>query len=100
MNMPKKSLLLPWAIRQARQQRRWTQVELARRLGVSQSTISFWERGIESPSVSHQVQLVTLMPEIFEQLARQQGDLLARLYRLERVVYGGKCSCQGCGCSG
>lgn len=97
--MSKKSLLLPGAIRQARHQREWTQAELAGRMGVSQSTISFWERGIESPSLIHQVQLVTLMPEIFEQLARQQGDLLARLYRLERVVYEGKCGCHGCGCS-
>ena len=97
--MPNKSLLLPEAIRQARIQRSWTQAELAGRLQVSQSTISFWERGIESPSLIHQVQLVSLMPEIFEQLARQHGDLLARLYRLERIVYQGKCGCQGCGCS-
>ena len=95
-----KSLLLPGAIHQARQQRQWTQVELVKRMGVSQGTISFWERGIENPSLAHQVQLVSLMPEIFEQLVKQQTDLLARLYRLERALYGGKCSCKGCGCSG
>ncbi len=97
--MTKRSLLLPRAIRRARQKRRWTQVELAQRLGVSQGTISFWERGVESPSLTHQVQLVALMPEIFEQLAKQHSEILSRLYRLERVVYGGKCSCSGCGCS-
>ncbi len=98
--MSKKSLFLPRAIHKARQQRQWTQAELAERLGVSQSTISFWERGIESPSLEHQVQLVTLLPEIFEQLSEQETDILARLSRLERAVYGGRCGCQNCGCSG
>jgi transcriptional regulator with XRE-family HTH domain len=92
-------LLLPKAIRKARQKRKWTQSELAKRLRVSQSTISFWERNIETPSLENLVELVKLLPEIFEQLARQEADILARLYQLERVVYGGKCSCQGCGCS-
>jgi transcriptional regulator with XRE-family HTH domain len=98
--MSKKSLFLPRAIRQARAKRYWTQAELAQRVGVSQGTVSFWERGIESPSLEHRIQLVMLMPEIFEQLAKQETDVLARLYRLERAIYGGKCSCQGCGCSG
>lgn len=93
------SLLLPRAIRTAREKRKWTQTDLAQRLDVSQSTISFWERGVEKPSLDHQVKLVTLLPEIFEQLAEQEFDILSRLYRLERAVYGGKCSCQGCGCS-
>jgi transcriptional regulator with XRE-family HTH domain len=92
-------LLLPKAIRKARQKRKWTQSELAKRLRVSQSTISFWERNIETPSLENLVELVKLLPEIFEQLARQEADILARLYQLERVDYGGKCSCQGCGCS-
>lgn len=94
------SLLLPGAIRLARERRQWTQIELAQRLDVSQSTISFWERGVETPSLEHQVRLVTLLPEIFERLAEQELDILNRLYRLERAVYGGKCSCQGCACSG
>jgi transcriptional regulator with XRE-family HTH domain len=98
--MVRTSLLLPRAIRNARRQHRWTQAELAQRLGVSQSTISFWERGIETPSLEHQVQLVTLLPEIFEQLAEKEMDILSRLYQLERAVYGRKCSCRGCGCSG
>lgn len=97
--MVQKSLLLPRAIFAARQKRQWTQAELAGFLGVSQGTISFWERGIETPSLEHQVKLVTLLPEIFEQLAEQEVDILARLYQLERAVFGGKCSCQGCGCT-
>jgi transcriptional regulator with XRE-family HTH domain len=98
--MFQRSLLLPEAVRQARRRRRWTQVELAQQLGVSQGTISFWERGIETPSLEHQVQLVVLLPEILEQLARQELELLSRLYQLERAVSGGKCSCQNCNCVG
>ena len=98
--MIEKSLLLPQAIGTARKQRQWTQNDLAKKLHISQTTISFWERGVETPSLEHRVQLVTLMPEVFEQLARKERDILARLYKLERAVYGGKCSCKGCGCSG
>lgn len=97
--MSRKSLLLPKAIRKARESRGWTQAELARHMNVSQGTISFWERGIESPSLEHRIALVTLMPEIFAQLAEQELDMVARLYQLERTVHGGKCVCQGCGCA-
>lgn len=99
IDVARKSLLLPKAIRKARRNRRWTQAELAQRLNVSQGTISFWERGVESPSLEHQIQLVTLMPEIFAQLADQEADIVARLYRLERAIHSGKCVCQGCGCA-
>ena len=98
--MLKTPLLLSKAIRAARKKRRWTQTELAKQLEVSQGTISFWERSIETPSLEHLIELVKLMPEIFEQLAQQEANILARLYQLERAVYGGKCSCRGCGCSG
>ena len=87
-------MLLPKAIRNARQKRHWTQIDLA------QGAISFWESGIESPSLEHLITLVTLLPEIFEQLAQQEAQILARLYNLERAVNSGKCTCRGCGCTG
>jgi len=93
------SMLLPQAVQQARKSREWTQIELAQKLQVSQGTISFWERGIETPSLDHLIELIKLMPEIFEHLAQQESRILARLYELERVVHGGKCSCQGCDCA-
>jgi transcriptional regulator with XRE-family HTH domain len=93
-------MLLPKAIRNARQKRHWTQIDLAQQLNVSQGAISFWESGIESPSLEHLITLVTLLPEIFEQLAQQEAQILARLYNLERAVNSGKCTCRGCGCTG
>ncbi len=92
--MVTKSLLLPKAIREARKKCGLTQVEMAMRLGVSQATVSFWENGTETPSLDNQVKLVSLVPDIFNLLAEQETDLLARLYQLERAAYGDSCSCE------
>ena len=90
---------LPRAIRVARKKRGWTQKELARRLGVTQSTISFWENAVEIPALHHQVRLVEKMPDIMTALAMQELNLLDRLQTLERAVFDGKCGCEGCDCS-
>lgn len=90
---------LPKAIRVAREKRRWTQQDLANRLGVTQGTISFWENGAEIPSLHHQVHLVEIMPDVMTALAMQELNLLDRLQALERAVFDGKCGCEGCDCS-
>lgn len=87
------------AIRVAREKRRWTQMDLAAKLSVSQGTISFWENGVEIPSLNHQLQLIELMPDILMALAFQELNLLDRVQSLERIVFNGKCGCQGCSCS-
>ncbi len=94
------SLLLPSAIREAREAHIWTQTELAKKMAVSQGTVSFWERGIETPTLTHLVALAGLMPELFEHLAKHENELLARVYHLERELNNGKCRCVGCGCGG
>ncbi|NJM39522.1 MAG: helix-turn-helix transcriptional regulator [Anaerolineae bacterium] len=94
------SLLLLSAIREAREAHVWTQTELARKMAVSQGTVSFWERGIEMPTLAHLVALAGLMPELFEHLAKHENELLARVYHLERELNNGKCRCVGCGCGG
>jgi transcriptional regulator with XRE-family HTH domain len=87
------------AIRASREKREWTQGELAARLNVTQGTISFWENGVEVPALDHQVQLIETMPEILTALAAQELSLLDRVQALERVVFSGKCGCEGCNCS-
>ena len=40
-------------IRQLRQERGWTQLDLAVRLGVSTAAVSKWERGLAAPRWKH-----------------------------------------------
>lgn len=87
------------AIRVAREKRGWTQSDLASMIEVSQGAISFWENNVEIPSLSHQLRLIELMPDILTALAFQELNLLDRVQSLERIVFNGKCGCKGCGCS-
>jgi DNA-binding XRE family transcriptional regulator len=87
------------AIRVAREKRGWTQVELAHQLNVTQGTISFWENGVEIPSLNHQIQLIEAIPDILMAMAIQELNLLDRVQALERIVFNGKCGCEGCNCS-
>ncbi|MBQ9377783.1 MAG: helix-turn-helix transcriptional regulator [Schwartzia sp.] len=50
------------AIREHRTQRKWTQAELAERLGVERSTVAKWESGASQPQAAHLIALA----EIFE----------------------------------
>ena len=87
------------AIHTAREKRGWTQGELATLLKVTQGTISFWENGVEVPSLDNQVWLIEAMPEILTAIAAQELSLLDRVQALERAVFSGKCGCEGCNCS-
>lgn len=86
------------AIRHARSERGLTQGELAARLGVSQSTISFWENGAEAPTVEHLIILALELPRIIDSFEGRERELLQRVLRLERTLFAGRCSCEGCSC--
>lgn len=90
---------LPRAIRAARREQGLTQRELASRLGVSQTTISFWETGAETPTVAHLIQIALELPEIVEQFTGRERELLQRVLRLERQLFAGRCACAGCQCA-
>ena len=47
-------------IRQLRQGRDWSQLDMAIRLGVTVSTISLWERGLRVPTLFNQNRLARL----------------------------------------
>ena len=75
-----------------------TQEELAARVGVSQGTVSFWERGLETPTVEHLILLALELPAILEDFGEREREMLRRLVRLERELFAGRCACAGCSC--
>ncbi len=96
MAVPERPLALP--IRSARMERQLTQGDLAAKIGVTQSTFSFWERGIEAPTIEHLILLALELPEIIETFDGQERELLQRVLRLERELFAGRCACAGCSC--
>lgn len=86
------------AIRRARHSRQMSQAELARCLGITQATVSFWERGIEQPTFVHLVRLAFVFPELAGLVYAIHEELIHRVERLERLVHGGSCGCGGCSC--
>jgi transcriptional regulator with XRE-family HTH domain len=97
--MDQKSSEFSNAVRTIRKDNQITQIELARLVGVTQSTISFWERGVEIPSFEHQVKLLSLFPEIFHRLDEEDRQSFDQVLGLERAIHNGKCTCPGCNCS-
>ncbi len=84
------------ALRRARQEQGWKQQVLASTLGVSQATVSYWERGVQYPSFEHLAGLVAQIPKVLHLVHQEELDLLRRLMRAEREAFAGGCACHGC----
>ena len=63
-------------LRQLREERGWSQVELARRLGVSQDVVSKWETGQVAPSGAKRYRLLVLFATPDPNDARQHSPPL------------------------
>lgn len=87
------------ALRKARAARGWNQQELAERAGVSQVTVSHWERGEEYPSFAHLASLGVALPDVLRYAHEEELNLLRRLMQAERTIFSGACACEGCGCT-
>ncbi len=87
------------AVRSARQRAGLSQGELAARLGVSQGTISFWERDIELPTLDHLLKLLVQFPELLDAVRTHNHEMLIQLRRIERIVFNGQCACRDCNCA-
>lgn len=86
--MQDKPRTLAQAIRAARVAQGLTQGALAARLGVSQSAISFWENGVETPLLEHLLRLALELPAILGRLDRHEWELLARVPGLDQGRFG------------
>jgi transcriptional regulator with XRE-family HTH domain len=61
-------------IRQLRQERGWTQFELALRVGVQPQAVYFWESGRRTPQVAQLRRLGELFGICSDEIARRRGD--------------------------
>ncbi len=64
----------PKTVRQFREERDWTQLELARRLGVTPSLVAGWEHGRAQPTLSHRLELARLFGVSVTKVALQETD--------------------------
>jgi transcriptional regulator with XRE-family HTH domain len=87
------------ALRVARQRANLSQGALAARLGVSQGTISFWERDVELPTLDHLLKLLVEFPELLDAVRTHNHEMLMQLRRIERIVFNGQCACENCNCT-
>lgn len=87
------------AVRHARQRATLSQGELAAQLGVSQGTISFWERDIELPTLDHLLKLLVEYPELLDAMRVYNHEMLLQLRRVERILFNGHCACENCACA-
>lgn len=71
---------------------------MAERLEVSQTTVSFWESGTESPRIHNLIALAAELPGILDSLGPRELELLRKAVQLERRLFMGRCGCPGCSC--
>jgi len=84
-------------VRELREARRWSKVELAARLGVSRQTVHFIETGKFDPSLPLAFKIARAfglpIEEIFVDAARHSAaghsPTTTRCYRFDRLVLGG-----------
>ncbi len=84
------------ALRRARQEEGWNQDKLAGAVGVTQVTVSYWERGVQYPNFEHLARLAARIPGILRFVHEEELELLRRLMRAEREAFDGGCACRGC----
>ncbi len=71
--------LLATVIRTARKRAGMGQAELAATLGIRQSSVSQWERGLTEPSKTHLTALMRILPSISDDLRRAHPGLAEAL---------------------
>ncbi len=86
------------AIRAERLRAELSQQQLAARIGVSQGTISFWERDVEAPTLDNLVSLIAYLPDLAKPIREHHFELVEQLRQIERALFDGGCACENCQC--
>lgn len=79
-------LVLGERIRRLRQERRWTQVELAEKLGVHQKQISAYERDVHAPSVDVLIKMAEVFDVTLDHLAFESRGKAAPMQIQDREL--------------
>jgi transcriptional regulator with XRE-family HTH domain len=87
------------AIRNARVRADLSQGEVARRLGISQGTISFWEHDVETPTLDNLIKLLAEFPDLLGDIRVHRVEAIRQLRQIERALFDGQCACGNCSCS-
>lgn len=70
-------------IRQIREQNAMTQAALAKRLGISRSSVNAWEMGITVPSTQYIVEMATLFSISSDYLLELDDNITLNITRLD-----------------
>jgi len=73
-------------IKQLRQEKRWTQEELANKMGIKQKQISAYERGVNSPSTDILIKLAEVFDVTLDYLAFAAKGQSAKLNIQDREL--------------
>lgn len=86
------------AIRNARVRAELSQGEVAARLRITQGTVSFWERDIETPTLDHLIKLLAVFPDLLGDIRVHRTEVIQQLRQIERALFNGQCACEHCDC--
>jgi transcriptional regulator with XRE-family HTH domain len=86
--LPKKggTMAIASRIKQLRQEKQWTQAELAEKVGIKQKQISAYERGINSPSTDVLIKLAEVFDVTLDYLAFATKGQKAKLNIQDREL--------------
>lgn len=87
------------SIRRERMRANLSQEELAKRVGITQGTISFWEHDIETPTLDNLIKLLGEFPDLLGDIRVHRNEVIQQLRQIERALFAGQCACENCGCN-
>lgn len=63
--------LMPTNIKKLRQERKWTQLKLALKMGIDQTTVSSWESENKAPSAASLIKLANVFEVSIDYILKQ-----------------------------
>ena len=87
------------AIHNARVRAQLSQGQVAKRLGITQGTVSFWEHDVETPTLDNLIKLLAEFPDLLGDIRLHRVEAIRQLRLIERALFDGQCACGNCNCN-